>query len=190
MERKWFATSHGRFLDDRANPMIIGIPTPLPPSIKACSSPLQANGQGSQEISHPYAARAFLIPLRPNPSKETIVTYLKREACPIPDRLYRGMFYWQPAKRECCVEAMVVFFFWFINVKRLLVMVPLLFLIMFMSYVFFDWYIVVYTGFYACVRVVSCMCRCPITEIVGIVIFQGEGMGAPPLLQTTALDSR
>ena len=151
---------------------------------------MDPNSPSSQELSHPYSARAFLIPLRPNPSKETIVKYPEREACPILDRLYWDMFCWRPAKGECCVEAMVVFFFWLFNDKRLLVMVPLLFLIMFMSYVLFDWHIVVYAGFYACVCVVSCMCKCPITEIVRIVICQGKGTGAPPLLQMTVLDSR
>lgn len=59
-----------------------------------------------------------------------------------------------------------------------------------LSYIFSDWYIIASTRFYACIRVVLCVCRCPITEIVGIVTGRGKGIRATSLLRTLVLESK
>ena len=59
----------------------------------------------------------------------------------------------------------------------------------YLSYIFSDRYIIAYTGFYACVCIVLCLCRCPFTWSVRIVTSQSKGTGATFLLQQLALDS-
>ena len=150
--------------------MIIGIPTPLPPSIKACSSHLQASLQVPKSHQSLMLQEPWFIPLRPNPSKEIVVETSEE----------RGLSYpWQASSRRVPLATLRrriqrqgygCILLWLINDKWLLVMVPLLLFIMMMSYVFSDWHIVAYTGFYACVCYVSCVRKCPVTDIVRIVI--------------------
>jgi len=59
-----------------------------------------------------------------------------------------------------------------------------------LSYIFSDRYIVTSTRFYACSRVVLCVCRYPNTEIVGIVTGQSKGTKATSLRRTLALESK
>ena len=135
MKGKWFATSHGSFLQDRANPMIIGIPTPLPPSIKACSSPLQAS---SKEPSEPYAARALIHSLKAKSKQGDYCRDIRRERfVPSPTRFFETCSAGNLLKDNSASELGCILLL-LINDKRLLVMVPLLLLIMMMSYVFSD----------------------------------------------------
>ena len=152
--------------------MIIGIPTPLPPSIKACSSPLRASLQVPK--SHPslMLQEPWFIPLRPNPSKDIIVETFEERGLSHSRQAISRRVLLVTLRRRIQRQNLVVIFLWLINNKWLLVMVPLLLLFIMMSYVLSDWYIVASTRFYTCVCFVSCVCRCPIMEIVRIVIFQ------------------
>ena len=147
--------------------MIIGIPTPLPPSIKPCQFPLQAS---SQESSEPYATRALIHSLKAKSKQGDYCRDIRRERLVLsPIGFFETCSAGDPPKENSTSELGCILL-WLINDKRLLVMVPLLLMIMIMSYVFSDWHIVAYTGFYACVCCVSCVYRCPVTKIVRIVI--------------------
>ena len=150
--------------------MIIGIPTPLPPSIKSCSSPLQASLQVPKSHQSLMLQEPWFIPLRPNLSNQLIVETSEERGLSHPRQASLRRVPLATLRRRIQRHSYGCILLWLINDKRLLVMVPLLLLTMMMSYVFSDWHIVAYTRFYACVCFVSCVCRCPIAEIMRIVI--------------------
>ena len=108
------------------------------------------------------------IPLRPNPREEIIVKTSGERGFSHPWQALLRHVLLTTLRRIIQRQSYGCILLWLINDKRLLVMAPLLLLFMMMSYVLFDWNIVAYTGFYACVCFVSRMCRCLITDSWGL----------------------
>ena len=129
--------------------MIIGIPTPLPPSIKAFPSPLQASLQ-VPKFPRSLCCKSLHNSLKAK-SKQGDCRQDPKRGFSHPWQAFRDVFCWRLAEGEFNVRTMVVIFLWLIINEWLLVMVPLLLLFMMMSYVLSDWNIVESTGFYACV---------------------------------------
>ena len=112
------------------------------------------------------AARALIVLIEPNQKQGDYSQDIQRERLvPSPTGFFETCSASDLPKENSASEPGCILL-WLINNKQLLVMVPLLLMIMVMSYVFSDWHIVAYTRFYACVCCVSCVCRCLVTEIV------------------------
>ena len=161
-------------------------------SIKAClyalsklvSSPSQYF-LGVQEFE---AARALFAPIRPNLSKEILVTQRERGLFPS-QQDFRDLCRWRPSQRRIwCQNNGCILLFYLSIIDDYHYGSTLIVLCLMLSYIFSDWYIIASTRFYACFRVVLCMCRYLITEIVWIVTGQSKGTKATSLRRTLALE--